>query len=228
MAENVGQALSQHASGLGNAVNSLIKDAIVNDNFAKDAARLRRQEAFKLPSFDVDQKMKFTDPVTQTPQKIDIKMEVPGCISEDGIPLLIKKYRISSTFEAIIRKHHEIDSETNVHVGGKAGFLGIPKVSFDIAEKINTKDSADEKQHNTFDIEIEMGQGEPPVGYTELVKAFVRSSNRLVDYICHVSFQSPEESKGDSDNDNDGQDSEKRPSTSGDDIDNETDADEDL
>ena len=195
MNDNVGHALSQHASGLGSAVNSLMMDAIVNDDHSKDLARVRRQNSFKLPSFEVEQDFEFTDPSSQQPQKVNVHIKVPGCMCEDGTPLIIKKYRIASKFEAMIRKHHEVNTETDVHGKVKSGFLGIPKISFDIAEKVHTTDSADETQHNTFDIEIEMGQGKPPLGYTELVKAFVRTTNKVVDYVCHISLQSPKASE---------------------------------
>ena len=194
--ENVGHLLSQHASGLSSAVKSLVTDAIVLDAHAKSLAFEQRKSAFKLPPVRMDQYMMYQEPNPDPNGKpqyhiIKFNLLVPGCVFDDGIPLVIKRYIIKSTFEAIIRKHSEVDSETNAHIHGKAGLFHFPSVSFDIAEKINTKNSTDQTQHNTFDIEIEMGQGEAAFGYIEIIKAYVRAVNKVIDAAFSKGIENP-------------------------------------
>ena len=187
MAENVGQLLSAHASGLSNAVRSLITDAFAADDQSKNLNMERLKEAFKLPPIHVKQHLVYDKPNAKGKlQKRLIKFDflVPGCILNDGIPLIIKRYWIKSTFEAQIKKHNEVATQTEAHGHVKAsGLFHIPSVSFDIAEKVNTKNTGDESQRNTFDVEIELGQGEPAIGYVQLSEAIMKSINRILELI---------------------------------------------
>ena len=195
MAENVGHLLDQHAAGLDHATTSLMKNAFINDNFSKVAMRERLKDLFKLPPVVFSEYMLYEDTVPLAPdapagtvpqtQKKLIKwnFSVPGFIFDNGTGLEIKKYGIKSTFESMIKKHNELTSDTDAHIKGSFSLFSIPKISIDIAEKIHTGRTGDEESHNTFDIDIEMGQSDPSFGYIEIVKAFVRAVNRTLDII---------------------------------------------
>jgi len=113
-------------------------------------------------------------------------------INESGRTLEIQKYRIQSTFEATISKQREFSSDTEAHVSGEFGLFTPPKVKFDITEKIKVNNKDDETSHNTFDVEIELGQSDAEFGYVEIVKAMVRTINKLMDLLLQKGFENPQ------------------------------------
>ena len=194
MAESVGSMLGDHASALTGAVGSLIHTAIENDNYAKDQAIERTRKTLAFPPTRMAQHILYQEPGEDgTPQNRIIKFDllIPTFIMMNNEPIVITKYYIKSTFEASIKKATNIKSETEVSGGGSVGFLGLPSFNFDISEKLTVGHDSESSQHNTFDLEVEMGQGDPSLGYSEIVKAFVRCVNRVVDFICQSGLQNP-------------------------------------
>lgn len=197
MAEGVGAKLREHADGLSAALNSVVTTAVNADCLAKDRALARRREAFGLPAVKLDQHVLFYQPNPDNPDSppqyriIKYFFIVPGVIFEDGIPLVITKVSVRSTFEAMIKKTFNVDSTTEASVSGSAGFLGIPSVGFDISEKVTIGYGSENTQHNTFDVDLEMGQGQAAFGYIEIVKALVRSINKIVDFATNQGVNNP-------------------------------------
>ena len=190
----VGAMLAEHASGLSEAVNALVTDAMANDNRQKRMAFELRKEAMALPAFEFHQHIVYDERQEDgSTQKRVVRYDllIPGTILWDGRSLEIQKYDIKSTFEAMMKKVTHVDSGTEVGVHGKPGFLGIPKVSFDITQKINVSHDSESEQHNTFDIDIHMAQSEAGFGYTELVKALMRSINTIIDDVLKKGMENP-------------------------------------
>lgn len=195
MAENVGELLKQHASGLSTAVKSLITDAFVADSHSKDLALDRRMKAFKLPPFEFSQHLVYDERQEDgslKKQVVAYEFLVPGVMVEDGTTLEIVKYEIKSTFESIIKKTTGVQSETDTHAGGEFGGLAFPKIEFDITEKLTVNHNSEQSQHNTFDVNIELGQSDPSFGYIELVKAVTRSINQIMDILMKKGIENPE------------------------------------
>ena len=194
MAGGVGSMLSEHASGLSQAVSSLIDDAVIADNRSKDLAFNRRVKAMNLPPFKFFQRVVFDERQadnTTIKRMIEFSFLIPGVILEDGQALEIQKYKISSTFEAMIKKGSVIQSDTEAKGSVHSGFLGIPKVRFDITQKVSVNQSSDSSQHNTFDIDIEMGQSEASFGYVEVVKALTRAINQILNTALQSGLENP-------------------------------------
>ncbi len=192
--ENVGQLLSSHASALDSAVSSLIKSAIVADTYAKDCAIERTRQLLQAPPSVFEQYILYEAPGTGgTPEKRLLRFEllVPTFIFANNEPLVITKYTIASTFEAHIKKSLGVSSTTAMKGGVSSGFLGIPKFNFDISTSVTVDHNSESDQRNTFDLSIEMGQGQHAVGYVEVVKAFTRTINTIVDFICNESLDNP-------------------------------------
>lgn len=184
MAGSVGEMLTQHASGLSMALNALITDAIAADHHQKQLAFELQKEAMALPPFRFYQHIVYDERLpndTVRKQVVTYELLVPSVILLGGHSLEIQKYNIKSTFESMIKKATGVQSDTTASVGAKAGFLGIPSISVDVTQKIAVNHSRENSQHNTLDVEIEMGQSEPSFGYTELVKALMRAVNTILD-----------------------------------------------
>ena len=190
----VGAMLSEHGSALDVVVASQMKSAVVADAFAKDLAIERTKRLLALPPTRMVQNILAQVPGAEgEPEYRIVKFDllVPTFIMVNNEPFVITKYAIHSTFEAMIKKTMNVKSETDVSVSGKAGFLGIPSIGFDITEKLTVDSGSESTQHNTFDIDIEMGQGQSSVGYIEIVKAFTRCVNKVVDFVCTQGLENP-------------------------------------
>ena len=192
--KNVGEALSSHASALDSAIASMAKSAIEADSYSKDLAIERTRKVLKFPPTNLEQHIMYTIPGKDGTPEVRIckfSIQVPTFIFVDNKPFIFTKYVIKATFEASIAKHTGVNSTTDIGVSATPNFLGIPQVGFDIHEKLTVDHSSDEKQSNSMDVEVEMGQGETSFGYLEIVKAFVRGVNKIVDEVMNQGFNNP-------------------------------------
>ena len=194
MADNVGQLLGSHASALDGAIGSLVRTAIEVDSHSKDLNIERTRKILKFPPTTISQHILYTVPGEDgKPQSQIVKFDiiVPSFIFIRNTPLIFKKYIIQSSFEASITKSTGVKSETEVGAHGSVGMFGIPSIGFDISEKLTVNHDSEEKQSNSMEIEIELGQGEESFGYVEIVKAFVRCVNKVVDSVMQKGFENP-------------------------------------
>ena len=194
MAENVGELLGSHASALDGAITSLVRTAIEADGYSKDLSIERTRKILKFPPTTISQHILYTVPGDDgKPQSQIVKFDiiVPSFIFIKNTPLIFKKYIIKSSFEAAITKKTGVKSETEVGAHGSVGMFGIPSIGFDISEKLTVNHDSEEKQSNSMDVEIELGQGDESFGYTEIVKAFVRCVNKVVDAVMQKGFENP-------------------------------------
>ena len=191
----VGAMLAEHGSALDSVTSSLIKSAVVADGFAKDLAIERTRKVLAFPPTRMSQHIMSQVPAGDGGQPefriIKFDILVPTFLFVNNEPMVITKYAIRSTFEAMIKKSLQVKSETEVGGSGKVGFLGIPSIGFDFSEKLTVDHSSDSSQKNSFDLDVEMGQGQPSIGYLEIVKAFTRCVNKVVDYITTHGLQNP-------------------------------------
>ena len=191
----VGAMLAEHGSGLSQVTKTLINDAFVADNQAKDLAFNRRIRAMEQKPFQFEQHIVYDERQADGStimRCVKYSLLLPGVILEDGRTLEIQKYEIKSTFEAMIKKATGIQSDTETKLHGKAGIFGIPRISFDITQKISVSHNRENTQHNTFDLDIQMGQSEASFGYIEVVKALTRAVNTILDDVLKKGMENPE------------------------------------
>ena len=194
----VGGYLKEHASGLGAAMTATTDVALSIHNRSQDAAFERRRKAFALPPIQMDENILFTRPKPDGSGGIDfyiIKFQfiIPGLLAEEGKALEITKFAIKSSFEASIIKHYNIKNETEVGIHGKVGiFAALGGVGIDVTNKLTAEYGGEDKQHNTFDVELEMGTGKPPLAYMLITKSIANAIDKVIEYATSQGLDNPQ------------------------------------
>ena len=191
MASNVGEMLREHGSGLASTMKAIVTNAVEADDHAKRLNHERTKEAFNWPNITVKHYVLYQNEEGK-PTVLRYTFQVPGVVIESGTPLVVKRVFIKSTFEAIIKKTTQIQSETEGKAHVKIGFLGIPSVSLDVTQKVAVTHGSEDNQHNTFDMEMELGQGEPAFGYIEIVKAIVTTIRNTSEFAMRQGLENPQ------------------------------------
>lgn len=190
----VGAMLLEHGDGLSQTMDALITSAMASDFRQRKANWALRKEQLASPPVLYKQYIAFdrwNEKGEQEKVVVTYEFLIPGVLMADGRFLEIKKYNISSSFEAMIRSATTVQSDTEISAGASFGGLSLPSVNVDVTEKLSIGHDSESTQKNTLETSLEMGPSEPPPGMVNLMESMQRQVNTVLETALKQGMENP-------------------------------------